>query len=290
MGNTYTFDHVFGDDHSQSQLYAETAAPMLRSFMEGYNCTIMVYGQTGSGKTFTMGTSNNDTSQSNQGLISRLLTDLYLKLTSSIAEGKHISFQIKASYLEIYGNVVYDLAVDVSGTEYKKKKESLKVREDKKSGRFFVKDQREVTVESAESALEVLSRGSRHRITASTKMNTKSSRSHAVFTLLLEQKIRGADNSDDQILLSSKLTFVDLAGSERIKRTGAKGLQRKEGIQTNMGLLHLGMVINALVDEKSYVEYRYSDTMRVGMQYRTYFTLPCYYYYHYHHGMVENRC
>jgi hypothetical protein len=42
---TFTFDHVFGIDLSQQQLYDETAAPMLRSFLDGYHCTIICYGQ-----------------------------------------------------------------------------------------------------------------------------------------------------------------------------------------------------------------------------------------------------
>jgi kinesin family protein 4/21/27 len=48
-GTSFTFDHVFGVDVSQQQLYSETAAPMLQSFIEGYNVTLMAYGQTGSG-------------------------------------------------------------------------------------------------------------------------------------------------------------------------------------------------------------------------------------------------
>jgi Cdc6-like AAA superfamily ATPase len=49
-GQNFTFDHVFGMELSQNELYGRTAAPMLKSFLEGYNCTIMAYGQTGSGK------------------------------------------------------------------------------------------------------------------------------------------------------------------------------------------------------------------------------------------------
>ena len=49
----YTFDHVFGTGVSQGELYALTAAPMLKSFLDGFNVTIMAYGQTGSGKSFT---------------------------------------------------------------------------------------------------------------------------------------------------------------------------------------------------------------------------------------------
>ena len=38
----------------------------------------------------------------------------------------------------------------------------------------------------------------------------------------------------------SKFHFVDLAGSERIKRTKAQGIQLREGIDINKGLLALG--------------------------------------------------
>lgn len=50
-----------------------------------------------------------------------------------------------------------------------------------------------------------------------------SSRSHAIFTIIMEQK-----NGDD--VLCAKLHLVDLAGSERAKRTGADGMRLKEGI------------------------------------------------------------
>ncbi len=64
-----------------------------------------------------------------------------------------------------------------------------------------------------------------------------------------------------------KFRFVDLAGSERAKRTGAQGLQLKEGIDINKGLLALGNVISALGDDskkgKSFVPYRDSKLTRI---------------------------
>jgi hypothetical protein len=33
---TFTYDYVFGMDVSQQELYNQTAAPLLKSFMEGY--------------------------------------------------------------------------------------------------------------------------------------------------------------------------------------------------------------------------------------------------------------
>lgn len=63
-----------------------------------------------------------------------------------------------------------------------------------------------------------------------------SSRSHAIFTICIEQK-RISNNSSNGVVMSdvgddilfAKLHLVDLAGSERAKRTGADGLRLKEG-------------------------------------------------------------
>lgn len=90
-------------------------------------------------------------------------------------------------------------------------------------------------VAEAEAALQALREGALARTTAATDMNSASSRSHAVFTLLLRQR-RRADNSadletDNEVgpvdyeLLTAKFHFVDLAGSERLKRTGTRSLR-----------------------------------------------------------------
>lgn len=97
-------------------------------------------------------------------------------------------------------------------------------------------------------------------------MNEESSRSHAIFTVTIDQKIvkviQPLENEVDEFQngekepqtseenISAKFHFVDLAGSERIKKTGASGKQQKEGISINRGLLALGNVISALTDEK----------------------------------------
>jgi hypothetical protein len=62
------------------------------------------------------------------------------------------------------------------------------------------------------------------------------SRSHAIFTITLEQ-MHKPKNPDDSCLndtmddeyLCAKLHLVDLAGSERAKRTGSDGMRFKEG-------------------------------------------------------------
>lgn len=260
-GQTFTFDHVFGTDLSQNDLYYKTAAPMLKNFLEGYNCTIMAYGQTGSGKTYTMGTSDVSAQDlETQGLIPRFVNDLFENLEDTSSGEAPSSYKIKVSFLEIYGEDVFDLINVTASGGYNRleSRASLPVREDE-SGKVFVQGQTELEVFSATNALEILSSGTHNRVTASTNMNAGSSRSHAVFTLTLEQSIGGTGSQDcDDVdgpnstsnTVISKLTFVDLAGSERIKRTGAEGQRMKEGIQINSGLFNLGQVINCLADEQ----------------------------------------
>ena len=116
-------------------------------------------------------------------------------------------------------------------------------------------------------------------------MNSWSSRSHAIFTITIEQHIvedlykaneipiegkTGKGNEDDlttrEEFMVAKFHFVDLAGSERLKKTGATGTTMKEGISINKGLLSLGNVISALTDENNrifHVPYRDSKLTRI---------------------------
>lgn len=48
----YTFDHAFGSDSTQPDIFNEVARPIIDNVLEGYNGTIFAYGQTGSGKIF----------------------------------------------------------------------------------------------------------------------------------------------------------------------------------------------------------------------------------------------
>lgn len=75
----------------------------------------------------------------------------------------------------------------------------MQVLEDKNG--VFVSGLSQVPVLGWEAALDVLSQGVLNRTTASTLMNTVSSRSHAVFTINLTQSIKDdADpNGDPQV-------------------------------------------------------------------------------------------
>lgn len=91
--------------------------------------------------------------------------------------------------------------------------------------------------------MALLEKGSVNRTTAATLMNDSSSRSHAIFTVFVEQRPL---KQEEEGFITAKFFFVDLAGSERCKKTGASGVTLKEGININLGLLELGNVISAL--------------------------------------------
>lgn len=50
----YQFNHVFGPDSRQVEVYQTVLEPLITEVLGGYNCTVFAYGQTGTGKTYTV--------------------------------------------------------------------------------------------------------------------------------------------------------------------------------------------------------------------------------------------
>jgi Kinesin motor domain len=80
-------------------------------------------------------------------------------------------------------------------------------------------------------------------------MNDTSSRSHAVFTIMLKQIHHDMD-TDETTERMARIRLVDLAGSERAKSTEATGQRLREGSNINKSLTTLGRVIAALADPR----------------------------------------
>lgn len=151
-------------------------------------------------------------------------------------------FQV--SYMEIYCEKVRDLLSPNS-------QDNLRVREHPLLGPY-VDNLEKMAVVSYEDIFDHMDAGNRARTVAATNMNSTSSRSHAVFTIVLSQKIHDeARNVDTEKV--SKISLVDLAGSERANSTGAEGQRLKEGANINKSLTTLGLVISKLAEEVSFV-------------------------------------
>ncbi|KAM1790420.1 hypothetical protein ACFX12_034486 [Malus domestica] len=237
----YAFDRVFGQHANSQEVYEVAAKPVVKAAMEGVNGTVFAYGVTSSGKTHTM---HGD--QNAPGVIPLAIKDVF----SIIQDTPGREFLLRVSYLEIYNEVINDL-LDPTG-------QNLRVREDSQG--TYVEGIKEEVVLSPGHALSFIAAGEEHRHVGSNNFNLFSSRSHTIFTLMIESSVHG-DEYDGVIF--SQLNLIDLAGSESSK-TETTGLRRKEGSYINKSLLTLGTVIGKLSEGKaSHVPYRDSKLTRL---------------------------
>ena len=176
------------------------------------------YGQTGSGKTFTMG---GDFSQKNvdcsKGIYALTARDVFKQIHGKFKG----SLDVFCTFFEIYCGKVYDLLNN---------KKKLRVLEDHKN-QVQVVDIKEQPLNSVEDVLSLIQYGMNIRTSGTTSANQHSSRSHAVFQIILRNKMKKEHG---------KISLIDLAGSERGKDTSSSDrITRMEGAEINKSLLAL---------------------------------------------------
>uniref|UniRef100_A0A0D9XLH6 Kinesin motor domain-containing protein n=1 Tax=Leersia perrieri TaxID=77586 RepID=A0A0D9XLH6_9ORYZ len=237
----YGYDRVFGPSTATEAVYDVAARPVVKGAMEGINGTVFAYGVTSSGKTHTM---HGD--QNCPGIIPLAIKDVF----SLIQDTPGREFLLRVSYLEIYNEVINDL-LDPTG-------QNLRVREDAQG--TYVEGIKEEVVLSPGHALSFIAAGEEHRHVGSNNFNLFSSRSHTIFTLMIESSARGDDYDG---VMYSQLNLIDLAGSESSK-TETTGLRRREGSYINKSLLTLGTVIGKLSEGRAtHIPYRDSKLTRL---------------------------
>ncbi|CEL53651.1 Kinesin-related protein 11 OS=Dictyostelium discoideum GN=kif11 PE=3 SV=1 [Rhizoctonia solani AG-1 IB] len=237
-------------------VYASTAKAHVRAAMDGYNSVVFAYGQTASGKTFTL-----SGSEDQPGIIPRAMRDVF----GYIKKHSNREFLLRASYLEIYNEQIYDLlAPPTSSTN------TVTLQGVGNNACMRVIGVREEPITSFKSVKEVLERGNAGRRTASTDWNERSSRSHSVFRLVIESRETLSESerlaSPEPVAVPmtpggsklqarggrsvqmSTLSLIDLAGSE--KATSDKDRTR-EGKYINTSLLTLGSVIGTLAENSA---------------------------------------
>ncbi|KAF3938526.1 hypothetical protein ABW19_dt0207272 [Dactylella cylindrospora] len=231
----WSFDR--GDSHyaGQDDLFKDLGGPLLDNAFQGYNNCIFAYGQTGSGKSYSMMGYGEE-----YGIIPRICQNIFERIGAE--KDPNIISTVEVSYLEIYNEKVRDLLNPSS-------KGALKVREHPSLGPY-VEDLAKLIVTSFREIENLMDEGNKARTVAATNMNETSSRSHAVFTLILSQKRHDVETGFDTEKVS-RISLVDLAGSERATSTGATGARLKEGAEINRSLSTLGRVIAALADLSS---------------------------------------
>ena len=246
----FTFDSVYDSSSAQEEVYVNSAFPIVKNVLVGYNGTIFAYGQTGTGKTFTI--EGLDSPPEMNGVMPRAFDTVFSHIQCDNPEKRQ--YLVRASYMELYKEDVRDLLSP-------NPKAKLELHEKPDSG-VYVRDLTTSVVTSVQELKEIQLIGRKNRTTAETAMNDRSSRSHALFTITIETSEPGVDGKPR--ITAGKLHIVDLAGSERQSKTGAVGERLEEATKINLSLSTLCHVISSLVDAKtSFIPYRNSKLTRL---------------------------
>ncbi|XP_033150518.1 osmotic avoidance abnormal protein 3 isoform X1 [Drosophila busckii] len=257
---SFTFDNVYDGLSKSETIYNDMCYSLVESTLEGYNGTIFAYGQTGCGKTHTMQGDSNLMNEPSKGIIQQCFDHIF----ETISMATNVRYLALVSYLEIYNENIRDLLIiDEPVTTSKNPVNHLL--KDVPGVGITVPTLTTQAVVNAKECYNWLRIGNKNRITAATLMNEKSSRSHTIFTINLEQ-IQGSTPTHPMLggIRRGKLNLVDLAGSERQCKTGTFGERLREATKINLSLSALGNVISALVDgKKKHVPYRDSKLTRL---------------------------
>ncbi|KAF3853555.1 hypothetical protein F7725_014243 [Dissostichus mawsoni] len=227
----YSFDVFHGEQTTQQEVFL-SVKPILPHILTGQNASVFAYGPTGAGKTHTMMGSSNQ-----PGVIPRAVREVF-KMVNAKNEDEGWDYSISMSYLEIYNEKVLDLLLPGS--------QDLPIREDKDKN-ILIPGLTHTTITSFSDFDKHFVPASLNRTTASTKINQRSSRSHAVL-----------------LLKTGKLYLIDLAGSEDNRRTGNQGIRLKESGAINLSLFTLSKVVDSLNSSTAVrVPYRDSKLTRL---------------------------
>uniref|UniRef100_A0A674ACD6 Kinesin-like protein n=1 Tax=Salmo trutta TaxID=8032 RepID=A0A674ACD6_SALTR len=240
---TFRFDYAFDDSTDNDMVYRFTARPLVETIFERGMATCFAYGQTGSGKTHTMG---GDFSGKNQdcskGIYALAARDVFLMLKKP--NYKKLDLNVFATFFEIYSGKVFDLL---------NRKAKLRVLEDGKQ-QVQVVGLQERDVKCTEDVLKLIEVGNSCRTSGQTSANAHSSRSHAVFQIILRRRGK----------MHGKFSLIDLAGNERGADTSSADRQtRLEGAEINKSLLALKECIRALGRNKPHTPFRASKLTQV---------------------------
>ncbi len=244
----FQFNGIFEQNSTQEEIFEIIGKKIIKKSIEGYNNSVFCYGQTGSGKTFTMCGSKN---WKERGLIPRILIELF----KTIREIKNYTFDIFISYLEIYNENAYDLLDKNHSEVVLENWKKIIIYEDNYNN-IMMKNLSMIKVENEQQALDLLITGNYIRHISSTQMNMASSRSHAIFTCIIEGR-----DLNNEIMRVSKINLVDLAGSERMKSNN-QNITSTETKYINLSLSFLEQVIIALNEKekgnRNHIPYRNS--------------------------------
>lgn len=266
---SFFFDTVYRGTATQAEVFEGAMLPQVLALFTGRDTLTFGYGVTNAGKTYTIqGRGGAD----ELGCIPRALEAMFAALrhhdakraaakgegpdpeeaptgpASLIELDESCRYEVRASFLEVYGNDAFDLlsvaeANPKAPANQPTKRPVLKLKEN--GGQVFVEGLKEVELPDLESAVRAVQLGWQQRASASNGINFESSRSHSVLCVKLLTHRTGVDKPS-----TTRLCVVDLAGAERQKNTQTNGARLNEANYINKDLTVLGACLRQLRDNQ----------------------------------------
>ncbi|KAA3681554.1 kinesin family member C2/C3 [Paragonimus westermani] len=235
----YKFDRVFDCHASQAEVYTELA-PIVCSFLDGYNVCFLTYGGEASGKTYTLLGAGGFSSEAN-GIVYRALCNA---LAERDTRQHDWNYCLSVAVIEIYNDNVTDLLGNETG---------VNVHVD--SGLERMMDALSTLPIEMETDIEDLLNLCRaKRRIGHTALNSQSSRSHLIILTRLNAQSRVHETK-----FCSILALCDLAGFEDIIKADTLGdpTLAKEAGYINRSLTALNRVFMSLrTQDPNTVSYR----------------------------------
>ncbi|KXX78337.1 Kinesin-like protein KIF22 [Madurella mycetomatis] len=253
---SFAFNSVYDRTTTQEELFTaegkppldQPVAPYMKALFQGLDVTIFAYGVTGTGKTHTM---RGGLRLAERGVIPRLLSNVFRrgkKIMKDTNGGTTVD--VALSYYEIYNDKVYDLLEPPE----KRTPAGLPLRE--KDGKTIVVGLSERSCEDLKDFERLYIEANNNRVTAATKLNAHSSRSHAILRVKVTQTTGG-------MVKESTASAIDLAGSEDNRRTDNGKERLIESAAINKSLFVLSQCIDAISRGDKRIPYRESKMTRI---------------------------
>jgi len=245
---SFTFNSVYDQTTSQEDLFASEVSTHLKSLFQGLDVTIFAYGVTGTGKTHTM---RGGLKLADRGVIPRLLSGVYRRAKKIQKDtNDETTVHVALSYYEIYNDKVFDLLEPPE----KRTPTGLPLRE--ANGKTHVIGLSERSCDNLKDFERMYIEANNNRITAATKLNAHSSRSHAILRVKVTQ-VSG------DLIRESTASAIDLAGSEDNRRTDNGKERLVESAAINKSLFVLSQCIDAISRGDRRIPFRESKMTRI---------------------------
>ncbi|CAM0873778.1 unnamed protein product [Alopecurus aequalis] len=240
-------DGFLDDRASQEDAFHLVGVPMIDSALAGFNTSLVCYGQSGTGKTYNMwgplaAMFHSSSNRADRGVVPRFFQHLFSQIQGKQESSpeKQTSYQCRCSFLEVFNEQINDL-LDPS-------QRNLQIRETTGNG-IHVENLTDEYVSTVEDVNQILMKGLSKRKIGTDSMNLKNSRSHVIFTCVIEAWSKDFSSNGFSSSKTSKITFVDLAGLDIDELEGNGKHFTREERQVKKSLSSLGKLVNILSEQ-----------------------------------------